>query len=105
MHPDCWLTEEAAMRSRDRVLATLNHEELDRVPHNLRLTPELAERLHTEVGHDVHWVSLRLPERPEEVPKAEWTPKATEHDAVICGLQHVSEGHGRIEHALFLGTS
>ena len=75
------------MTSRDRVLTTLNHEEPDRVPLNLRPSPELVEMLRAEAGevsfadhfgHDVRYVYLALAERPEDVPEAEWTPRPTE---------------------------
>jgi uroporphyrinogen decarboxylase len=82
------------MTSRDRVLKSLNHEEPDRVPFNLRPSAELVERLRAEVGdvdfaehfgHDVRYVSLALPARPEDVPEIEWTPQPTEsHVAAVA---------------------
>ena len=75
------------MKSRDRVLTTLNHEEPDRVPCNLRPSAELVAMLRAQVedvvfadhfGHDVQYVYLALPQRPDGIPEAEWTPHPTE---------------------------
>jgi len=75
--------------SRERVLTTLEHQEPDRVPYNLRPAPEMREMLRAQAGdvdfaehfgHDVRYVALALPRRPEEVPEAEWTPRPTEQD-------------------------
>ncbi len=63
------------MTPRERVLTALRHEEADRVPYNLRPSPEAVARLQAEVGpvefadyfgHDVRYVSLTLPEASGE---------------------------------------
>lgn len=59
------------MTSRERVLTALRHQEADRVPYNLRPSPEAVARLQAEVGpvefadhfgHDVRYVALALPQ-------------------------------------------
>jgi uroporphyrinogen decarboxylase len=71
------------MTSRERVLTTLEHREPDRVPANLRPSHELLCQFREHVGdgdfadhfrHDVRYVALALPERPNAVPDDEWTP-------------------------------
>ncbi|MDP6355585.1 MAG: uroporphyrinogen decarboxylase family protein [Planctomycetota bacterium] len=80
------------MDSRERVLTTLNHEEPDRVPFNLRPSAEIQTRLQQEQNdpkidfgeffrHDVRYVGIPLPRCPEETPVTEWTPLPTD-DAV-----------------------
>ena len=77
------------MTSRERVLMALAHQEPDRVPFNLRPSPELVARLQAEAGdvdfaehfgHDVRYVYLPGVERPAEVPEPEWTPVPTVAD-------------------------
>ena len=77
------------MTSRDRVLTTLRHEEPDRVPYNLRPSPEMVERLRAETGatdfaehfgHDVRYVYVPLPPKPADVPDIDWTPRPAEAD-------------------------
>ncbi len=72
------------MTSRARVLTTIAHREPDRVPHNLRPSPECVARLQAEhgaddfaeyFGHDVRYVYLALPARPDGVPDDQWTPQ------------------------------
>lgn len=72
------------MTSRERVLATVEHREPDRVPFNLRLAPEMAQRLGQRLGtedypkffrHDVRYVALSLPPCPPGVSPLEWTPR------------------------------
>lgn len=93
------------MDSRQRVLTTLRHEEPDRVPLNLRPSPLMVERLCEEVGdpqadfaehfgHDVRYVYIPLPQRPEDVPETEWTPEPAEPDVEACAGQ-VRELHAR----------
>lgn len=75
------------MTSRERVKLALDHQETDRVPYNLRPSPEAVARLRAEVGevdfadyfgHDVRYVSLPLPAAPAGVPDREWTPRPDE---------------------------
>ena len=79
------------MTSRERVLTALDHREPDRVPANLRPSQELLCQFRAYVGdgefadhfgHDVRYVGLSLPERPEGVPDDAWTPMPTA-DAVV----------------------
>jgi uroporphyrinogen decarboxylase len=75
-----------AMTPRQRVLATIAHQEPDRVPCNLRLVPDLrkqaAERIDTEdyaeyFCHDVRYVPEVLPSIPpvpQGVSPLDWTP-------------------------------
>lgn len=81
-----------SLSSRERVLAAIAHREADRVPYNLRLVPELLEMVRGELGtsdyaehfqHDVRYVSLRLPDKPADVPVLEWTPQPTEADIAL----------------------
>jgi len=67
----------------------LRHEAPDRAPYNLRPSPGMVERLRQETGaidfaehfgHDVRYVHLPLPPRPEDVPDVEWTPMPTDKD-------------------------
>ena len=81
----------ASMTPRERVLRALAHREPDRVPHNLRPSDEMRERLRREqgdpnvdfaafFGHDVRYVSVPLPECPDSVPRHEWVPLPTADD-------------------------
>ena len=79
------------MTSRQRVLTALAHREPDHVPFNLRPSWELIQDLHRHVGevdfaehfdHDVRYVALALPERPKNVPDAQWTPTPTQETIV-----------------------
>lgn len=79
----------APMTSRERVHVALSHREPDRVPFNLRPSRELVEQLHRHVGkvdfaqhfgHDVRYVSVALPQRPEGVPEMDWTPQPGAED-------------------------
>ncbi len=63
------------MTARERVRMALRHEEADRVPYNLRPSPEAVARLRGEAGpvefadhfeHDVRYVGLALPEASGE---------------------------------------
>lgn len=83
------------MTSRERVLTTLQHREPDRVPFNLRPSEGMRQRLREELhddsvdfaecfGHDVRYVSVELPPRPETVPEAEWTPSPTPTAIAAC---------------------
>ena len=77
------------MTARERVLTAISHNEPDRVPHNLRLVPELLAMVESEIGtrdyadyfgHDVRYVVHALPPRPESVPVTEWTPRPAQED-------------------------
>lgn len=77
------------MTPRERVLAALDHREPDRVPHNLRPAAEHVGALQAAAGavdfaehfgHEVRYVYLAMPERPNDVPEAEWAPRPTDQD-------------------------
>ncbi len=91
------------MTSRERVASALRHEEPDRVPYNLRPSPGMVERLKQETGaadfaehfgHDVRYVYLALPSRPEGVPDIDWTPRPTGAD-VAAVAEATSALHSR----------
>ena len=77
------------MTSRQRVLCAIEHREPDRVPHSLRLAPELLDMVESKIGttdypeyfrHDIRYVPAfipPLPPRPDDVPVMEWTPRPT----------------------------
>ena len=74
------------LTSRERVLTAIAHREADRVPYNLRLISELLPVAQAQIGttdyaeyfgHDVRYVGLKLPPKPESVPPAEWAPLPT----------------------------
>jgi uroporphyrinogen decarboxylase len=88
----------AAMTSRGRVLRTLAHREPDRVPYNLRPSDEMRERLRREENdpdidfaeffrHDIRYVSIPLPECPDNIPRHEWVPLPTTEDIAECRQQ------------------
>jgi len=63
------------MKSRERVLAALHHEETDRVPFSFRPAPALAERLRkhtgaqdleTYFGQDIRWVPYATDQKPAD---------------------------------------
>ena len=80
------------MTSRQRVLATIAHQEPDRVPYSLRLVPELLDMVQSKIGtrdypeyfgHDIRYIPEpvpALPPKPDGVPVEEWTPPPTEED-------------------------
>jgi uroporphyrinogen decarboxylase len=83
------------MNSRERVFTALAHREPDRVPHNLRPSPEAVARLRQELGdpdadfarhfgHDVRYAAIPLPDPPAETPKEEWTPRPTAQAVAAC---------------------
>jgi uroporphyrinogen decarboxylase len=83
------------MNSRERVFTALSHREPDRVPHNLRPSPEAVARLRLELGdpgadfaehfgHDVRYASIPLPDAPEGTPKSGWTPLPPAPEAAAC---------------------
>jgi len=83
------------MTSRERVFAAVAHQEPDRVPYNLRPSPELVEMLRAEQNdpaldfddffkHDIRYVRLSIPEPPDGVPEWEWTPAPTEEEITRC---------------------
>ena len=86
------------MDSRQRVLAAIRHDEPDRVPFNLRPGEAQRQRLREEsgdaeadfcehFGHDVRYVGLAFPERPDDVPASEWTPRPTPESVEACAEQ------------------
>ena len=93
------------MTPRERVLKTLNHEEPDRVPFNLRPSSEMRERLRRLQGdpdvdfaeffeHDVRYVRIALPQRPDDAPAPEWLPCPTDEDVAKCA-EEVEALHAR----------
>ena len=86
------------MTSRERVLKTIAHEEPDRVPYNLRPSDEMRQRLRDEqhnpaidfadfFEHDIRYVSIPLPQCPENVPPREWVPHPSAADIAACREQ------------------
>jgi len=87
------------MKPRDRVLTALSHREPDRVPHNLRLTRKLRERLRAEHGdgteidegqyfdHDVRYVRIEIPKPPDGVAEPDWRPEPTAEQLAACTEQ------------------
>jgi|APSaa5957512622_1039677.scaffolds.fasta_scaffold21491_2 uroporphyrinogen decarboxylase len=76
------------MNSRERVLETLAHREPDRVPHNLRPSAGMIERLQQEqgnpdvdfsdvFGHDIRYVAMPRHRCPEAASEYEWLPRPT----------------------------
>lgn len=75
------------MNSRERVFATLRHEQPDLVPFNMRVCGEIQQRLREETGNpDVDWYEyfghdirpedgFEFPPPPPGVPIWEWTPE------------------------------
>lgn len=70
------------MLSRERVLRAVHHQESDRVPFNLRPSPEIMDRFKQafgeadfaeHFGHDIRYVHYSLPARPDIIPHREWT--------------------------------
>jgi uroporphyrinogen decarboxylase len=92
------------MTPRERVLTTLDHREPDRVPYNLRPSAELVAMLRAEAGevsfadhfgHDVHYVYLALPERPDDVAEIDWAPRPTEEAvAAVSGVTEALHERG-----------
>jgi uroporphyrinogen decarboxylase len=77
------------MTSRERVLTALAHQEADRVPFNLRPCDEMVAHLRQQAGdvdfaeffaHDVRYVRLKMPPKPDNVAPSEWTPRPAEPD-------------------------
>jgi len=74
------------------------------VPHNLRPAPEMRDLLRAQAGdvdfaeyfgHDVRYVALALPKRPEDVPESEWTPRPTEqHIAAVAEATRTLQERG-----------
>jgi uroporphyrinogen decarboxylase len=86
------------MNSRELVLCAVRHREPERVPFNLRLTGEAAERFRSEAGaaggdYEAHFgtdlrrVRLGLPPRPEGLPRSEWFPEPTAEAVAECAAQ------------------
>ena len=91
------------MNSRERVLRTLGRQEPDQIPYNLRLVPELLEMVREKTGttdyaehfrHDIRYVSLKLPNKPEGMNILEWTPSPSE-EAVASAAKEALELRGR----------
>jgi uroporphyrinogen decarboxylase len=92
------------MTSRERVLTAVRREEPDRVPYNLRPSPGMVQRLQEETGatdfadhfgHDVRYVYLALPPRPDEVAEPDWTPRPTDADiAAVADATSVLQARG-----------
>ena len=83
------------MNSRKRVLTALNHEEPDRVPYNLRPSDAARRMLRDEQDdpdvdfdeffqHDVRFVTVPLPKRPDNVPAPEWVPQPADAAVATC---------------------
>ena len=83
------------MNARERVLRTLEHEEPDRVPYSLRPSDAARRRLREEQGdsdvefdeffrHDIHFVAIPLPKRPDDTAVREWAPRPSEEDIAAC---------------------
>jgi len=74
------------------------------VPLNLRPSVELIEVLREQVGdvdfaehfgHDVRYVSLPFPPRPDDVPDSDWTPRPTDADiAAVADATRVLHARG-----------
>ena len=80
------------------MLAALGHREPDRVPYNLRPSPEMVARLREEqsdphagssshFGHDVRYVTLSMSSRPDDVPRPEWVPRPSPQAIAGCQAQ------------------
>ena len=91
------------MTPRERVLIALSHREPDRVPFNLRPSAEVVAWLHERVGqvdfaehfgHDVRYVYLPVPPKPDDVADMDWTPFPTSEDIELVAEQ-VSVLHER----------
>ena len=83
------------MHSRERVFTAIAHQEPDRVPYNLRPSAEMVAMLRADQNdpeldfeeffkHDIRYVRLSLPEKPDGVSEQEWTPAPTEEALVRC---------------------
>ena len=83
------------MNSRKRVLTALNHAEPDRVPYNLRPSDAARRMLREEQGdpdldfdeffqHDVRFVTVPMPKRPDDVPAPEWVPHPAAEAVAAC---------------------
>ncbi|OGV74588.1 MAG: hypothetical protein A3K19_05770 [Lentisphaerae bacterium RIFOXYB12_FULL_65_16] len=88
---------------RDRVLTAIAHREPDRVPYNLRLISDLLPVAQAQIGttdyaeyygHDVRYVGLKLPPKPEAVPPAEWAPLPTA-DIIAQAAEQTRKLHAR----------
>lgn len=83
------------MNSRQRVFTSLAHREPDRVPWNLRPSPQIEDRLREEqgdpnldfaahFGHDVRYVSIPLPRLPELQADPQWSPRPDADAVAKC---------------------
>ena len=86
------------MNSRSRVLTTIGHKEPDRVPYNLRPSPEMVACLRQEQNipdldfpdffqHDIRYVQIPLPPCPKDTPEREWTPRPEPAAIAACAAQ------------------
>jgi len=93
------------MTSRERVFTTLRHEEPDMVPFNIRVCPEIQQRLCKETGdpntdwyahfgHDIRPMNwFEFPPPPAGVLKEEWTPLPgeTEQAAMAARIRQIKD--------------
>ena len=100
------------MTPRERVFAAVAHRESDRPPFNLRLTAEAAKSFRAETGADdgdfeayfgcdLRRVGLRLPPKPEELPRSEWFPEPSADAVAGCAAE--AQWHRRAGLATFSG--
>jgi len=91
------------MTSRERTLKAISHEEPDRVPYNLRLVPELMDMVGEKIGtidyaeyfhHDIRYVTLKLPKKPDSVANAQWIPSPSEQ-AIAMVTRETQDFHKR----------
>jgi len=87
------------MNSRERVFATLRHEEPDLVPFNMRVCPEIQQTLREKTGdpgvdwyayfgHDIRPAdSFEFPPCPPGVPIWDWTPDPSPEDQARAAAQ------------------
>jgi uroporphyrinogen decarboxylase len=100
------------MNSRERVFAALERRETDRPPFNLRLTAEACRRFRAATGADdgdfeaylgcdLRRVCLRLPPKPEELPRSEWFPEPSADAVAGCAAE--AEWHRQAGLATYSG--
>jgi len=85
------------MTSRERVFQAIRHEEPDRVPFNARFTDKalaayqkaagITGDLAEHFGHDVRYVSLRVPPRPPGTERSAWRPSPTDAAVADCAAE------------------
>lgn len=83
------------MTSLERVLTSLRHEQPDRVPCYSRPMGEVLERFYAEqgtrevsfadhFGHDLRFVGVSIPTRPEGVSPRDWLPPISKEQVASC---------------------